>query len=136
MKASRLRLELGPRDIDIGVLVGALRHTHVKVTINRSDILEQIAVLLHNIQTEMYQRAHEHLSTHILPVHNIEELLKAVETGYAKAMWCEQQACEEKVKELSAATSRVLPFDQRPHDEVCSICGKPAKKVVYFAKAY
>jgi len=136
MKGVPLRLELGPRDIENGVLVAALRHTHTKVTINRSDILSQVIVLMNKIQSDMYQRAHEHLTSHIQPVRNLDELLVAVETGYAKAMWCEQQACEEKVKELSAATSRVLPFDQRPHADVCSICGKPAKKVVYFAKAY
>ena len=56
--------------------------------------------------------------------------------GYAKAMWCGEQACEDEIKDRFGASSRCMPFDQTPIGETCVCCGKPAKKVIYFAKAY
>ena len=56
--------------------------------------------------------------------------------GYAKAMWCGDQACEDEIKDRFSASSRCMPFDQTPIGETCVCCGKPAKKVIYFAKAY
>jgi prolyl-tRNA synthetase len=56
--------------------------------------------------------------------------------GYAKMMWCGEQACEDKIKELTTATARCIPFNQMAFAETCPVCGKKAKKVVLFAKAY
>ena len=56
--------------------------------------------------------------------------------GYIRMMWCEDDACEAKIKEETGATSRCIKEDEEPFGDVCPICGKPAKKVVYFAKAY
>ena len=56
--------------------------------------------------------------------------------GYVKMMWCGDKACEEKIKADTAASSRCLPFDQTPIGETCPVCGKKAKHLVYFAKAY
>ncbi len=136
MKGVPLRLELGPRDIENNVLVAASRNDRSKVTINRPDVVNTASQLLETIQTSMLEKARQHLHQHIIEVHNIDELLSAVETGYAKAMWCGERACEDLIKERSSATSRVMPFDQLSFQETCSICGKKAKKVIYFAKAY
>lgn len=51
-------------------------------------------------------------------------------------MWCGEQACEDEIKDRFGASSRCMPFDQTPIGETCVCCGKPAKKVIYFAKAY
>jgi len=51
-------------------------------------------------------------------------------------MWCGDQVCEDQIKAETAATSRCMPFDQTPIGEVCPVCGKPAKHLVYYAKAY
>ena len=50
-------------------------------------------------------------------------------------MWCGDMACEEKIKEETGATTRCI-VDGPAHSENCVYCGKKAKKVVYFAKAY
>lgn len=136
MKGVPLRLELGPRDIASDVVVGAFRHDHSKHMLSRNGIVEAIGEIFKTIHRDMHQKAYDHLHQHIKEVHSIEQLLTAVETGYAKAMWCGHRECEDKVKELSAATSRVMPFDQASFSDKCAICGKPADKVVYFAKAY
>ena len=51
-------------------------------------------------------------------------------------MWCGDRACEDKIKELTNASSRNMPFDQTPIGDTCVCCGKKAHKLIYFAKAY
>ena len=61
---------------------------------------------------------------------------RAVDGGFARAMWCGDRACEDKIKELTAASSRNMPFDQTPIGDTCVCCGKKADKLIYFARAY
>ena len=56
--------------------------------------------------------------------------------GFVKAMWCGDRACEDKVKEELSATSRCMPFEQEELSDVCVCCGKKAKKMVVWGKAY
>ena len=56
--------------------------------------------------------------------------------GFVKAMWCGDRACEDKIKEETTATSRCMPFAQEHLSDVCVCCGRPAKKMVYWGKAY
>ena len=63
-------------------------------------------------------------------------LTRAVDGGFARAMWCGDRACEDKIKELTAASSRNMPFDQTPIGDTCVCCGKKADKLIYFARAY
>ena len=56
--------------------------------------------------------------------------------GFIKAMWCEDRACEEALKEKAGVSSRWMPFEQENIADTCVCCGKPAKKMVYWGKAY
>ena len=57
--------------------------------------------------------------------------------GFIRAMWCGDEACENKIKEDTTVTSRCMPFgDQEQISDVCVCCGKPAHKLVYWGKAY
>ncbi len=51
-------------------------------------------------------------------------------------MWCGETECEEAIKDETTATTRCMPFEQEHLSDVCVHCGKPAKKMVYFGKAY
>ena len=51
-------------------------------------------------------------------------------------MWCGDQACEDRIKEETGATSRCMPFEQEVVGDVCVCCGEKADKLVYWAKAY
>jgi len=82
--------------------------------------------LLESIQADMFARAKAHRDAHIYDA-----------PGFIRGMWCGEQACEDKFKEDFAATSRCMPFtDQEEISSVCVCCGKPAKKLVYWGKAY
>ena len=87
----------------------------------------------------MYERAKAHLDAHISDAHDYAEFCETVNAkpGFVRAMWCGDQACEDKIKEETGATSRCMPFnDQEQISDVCVCCGKPAKKLIYWGRAY
>lgn len=137
MKGVPIRVEIGPRDIENGVVTLAKRNTGEKITIKKEELVEQVKNLLEVIHKEMYEKAYRYLLDHMTEVKNREEFDKAmVKGGYAKMMWCGKQCCEDKIKEETNATARCLPFNQMPFDDRCPVCGEKATKVVLFAKAY
>lgn len=137
MKGVPLRLEIGPRDLAHGVCVLAKRNDGSKHTVNETEIVDTVNSLLSKIHTEMYQKAFRYLLNHCTEAHSIEELGEILNRGgYAKVMWCGDRECEDKIKELYQATARCIPFEQIPFEENCLVCGKKAKKVVFFARAY
>lgn len=138
MKGIPLRIEIGPRDIANNVFVASKRHNGEKAINNLDDLIPTVDNLLNQIHDEMYEKAFKYLLEHTTIVHTYDELKDVIENkgGYAKMMWCGDEECENKIKAELAATSRCMPFDQTPFDDVCPICGKKAKKVILFAKAY
>ena len=111
--------------------------THCSVT-SLEELEARLAELLDTIQREMLERARVHRDTHTYTAANMEEFerLFTENTGFVKAMWCGEQACEDKIKEELAVTSRCIPFEQENISDVCVCCGKPAKKMVYWGRAY
>lgn len=136
LKGVPVRLEIGPRDLENGQCVLFRRDTYEKQTAKLDELTSVIPALLDDIQKTMYQLALNFQQAHIHEVHSMDELGKVVDGGFAKAMWCGDRACEDKIKEQFNATSRNMPFDQTAIDDHCVCCGKPAKKLIYFAKAY
>ena len=86
----------------------------------------------------MLARALAHRDAHTYEAHTTEEFrdIVANKPGFVKAMWCGERACEDEIKEKTGATSRCMPFVQERIAETCVCCGKPAKKLVYWGKAY
>ena len=137
MKGVPLRIEIGPRDIEAGVVTIAKRNDGTKITVKKEEMVDTVKQLFKTIHQEMYQKAYAYLLDHVTEAANMDDFNKAMEKGgYAKVMWCGDQACEDKIKELTTATARCLPFNQMPCGDTCLVCGKKAKKVVLFAKAY
>ena len=139
MRGIPVRLEIGPKDIEKGQCIIAKRLDGSKETYALGDDLgSKIHTLLDQIHDEMYAKALKFRDENIRTAHTYDEFKEILETkaGYIRMMWCEDDACEAKIKEDTGATSRCIKEDEEPFGDVCPICGKPAKKVVYFAKAY
>ncbi len=140
MKGVPLRVEIGPRDIENNVCVVSRRDTFGKDTLSLDGLADEIAKLLDDVQRHMLVKATAFRDSHIVDVANVDELKAAVDSGhFARTMWCGERACEDKIKELTAASSRCMPFDQTPIGDKCVCCGKPLNgkgKLIYFAKAY
>ena len=90
------------------------------------------------MHSDMLKKAEAFLDSHISDAHDYDEFKKAIEEkpGFVRAMWCGDVSCEEKIKADTTATSRCMPFEQEMIDEKCVCCGKDAKKLVYWGKAY
>ena len=139
MRGIPLRVELGPKDIENNQCVLVRRDTREKVVVSLDEVETKVPELLETIQKDMFERAKAHRDAHITDAHNYEEFCDAVENkpGFIRGMWCGDRACEDKIKEETAATSRCMPFNDQEHiSDVCVCCGKPAKKLVYWGKAY
>ncbi|HEY9575965.1 MAG TPA: proline--tRNA ligase [Lachnospiraceae bacterium] len=138
MRGIPVRLELGPKDIENGQLVLVRRDTREKTVISMENVAEEVSKLLKVIQKEMFERALAHREAHTYEAHDYEEFKKILEEkpGFVKAAWCGCQECEDKIKEDTSATSRCIPFKGGETDGLCVCCKKPAKKMVYWGKAY
>ena len=138
MKGVPVRIEIGPRDIENGVVTYARRDkTGEKFTLAIDGIEKEMPEMLQSINENMYQKALDHLNSHIKVVHNTDELRDAVDSGnFGLGMWCGCRECEDKLKADMQVTTRNMPFDQTPVGDKCVVCGKPAKKKIYFGRAY
>ncbi len=138
MRGIPLRVEIGPKDLEAGKCVLVRRDTREKISVDLADVATEAAQLLETIQADMLARAKEYLATHVTDAHDYDEFKDAVanKPGYVRAMWCESLDCELKIKEDTGATSRCMPFEQEEISDKCVCCGKPAKKLVLWGKAY
>ncbi len=138
MRGIPVRVEIGPRDIENNEAVLVRRDTHEKMTVSLDEIETKVGELLDTIQNDMLERARAHRDSHTYTATTYEEFVKTIneKPGFVKAMWCGDQACEDKIKEDTAATSRCMPFAQETLSDKCVCCGKPAKKMVYWGRAY
>lgn len=137
MKGAPLRLEIGPRDLENGVVTLARRDTHEKSVLKFEDLATGIPALLDAIHENMFEQSHHFMHSHIVKCSNMDELKTAVDNGnFVEAMWCGDAECEAGIKTATAASARVMPFDQTPCGDTCVFCGKKATKRVYFAKSY
>ena len=138
MRGIPVRVEIGPRDIENNEAVLVRRDTHEKITVSLDEIEAKVSELLDTIQSDMLERARAHRDSHTYVATTYDEFVKTIneKPGFVKAMWCGDQACEDKIKEDTAATSRCMPFAQENLSDKCVCCGKPAKKMVYWGRAY
>lgn len=90
------------------------------------------------VRDGLYAKALQNRENRTFSARTMEEMVKISDeqSGFIKAMWCGDLACEEALKEKAGVTSRCMPFEQEKISEVCVCCGKPAKKMVYWGKAY
>ena len=138
MRGIPIRVEIGPKDIEAGKCIICRRDTREKIEVSLTQLADKAAEILETMQKEMLERARAHREAHTYTASDYEEFVKTFEekTGFVKAMWCGEQACEDAIKEKLAVTSRCMPFEQEKISDTCVCCGKPAKKMVYWGKAY
>ena len=114
------------------------RDNNEKITVSLDNISSETEELLKTIQHDMYERAKQLRESRIYTAHDFDEMKKISDehTGFVKAMWCGDLACEEKIKDEAGLSSRCMPFEQEHVSDKCVCCGKPAKTMVYWGKAY
>ncbi|QOV09617.1 proline--tRNA ligase [Viridibacillus arvi] len=138
MKGIPVRLEVGPKDIENNQVVLARRDSGEKVIVKLDELEVKLPAMLEEIQNDLYNKALNHREENTFTVQTFDAFKVQLEEkqGFIKAMWCGDQACEDKIKEETGATSRCMPFEQEHISEACICCSKPAEKMVVWAKAY
>ncbi len=138
MRGIPVRVEIGPKDMAQNQAVLVRRDTHEKLVVVLDEIAAKTGELLEQIQREMLERARAHRDSHTYEATDFETFARTVEErpGFVKAMWCGNRECEDKIREVTGATSRCMPFAQEHLSDHCVCCGKPAAKMVYWGRAY
>ena len=138
LKGVPIRIEIGPRDVKQGQVTLVRRDTFEKSAVKEEKTVSAVAELLEKIQKNLFNRAKKLLKENITSVKTYEELQKTLKTkgGFIRACWCSSPTCEEKIKEETGATIRLIPFEKEEPFSNCVYCHKEAKEVVYFGRAY
>ena len=140
MRGVPLRVEIGPRDVKAGQAVLVRRDLKTKEIAALSDLPARVPALLEEIQACLFNEAKRFLDENIRDVRTLESFKDVLENkrGFIRAPWCGSEACEERIKNETMATIRVIPFedDDKPVDGGCVCCGGPARTLAHFARAY
>ncbi len=138
MKGVPLRLELGPKDIEKNHVVIVRRDTGEKSFVPMENLAETMVDMLDQVQKGLLEKALKMREAFTHTAEDMETFKTALEEkkGFVKAMWCGVRECEDRIKELTGATTRCMPFQQEHLGDNCFHCGEKAKTMAYFAKAY
>ena len=138
MKGVPLRIELGPKDIANNQCVVVRRDNREKYFVSLNDIENRLDEFLNIIQQGLWNKALANREKRTFTATSIKEMkdIFAVNMGFVKAMWCGNEECEVKLKNEIGITSRCQPFKQENIDNKCVCCGRPAKTMVIWGKAY
>ena len=134
-----VRIEIGKRDLEAGLITIARRDTKEKYQVSKDvDIVEYVKTLMNNIQTDMYNRAKERRDKQTYLAYNLDEVEEIMNNnpGFIKAMWCGDEACELKMKEIRGTKSRCILENEKHISDKCAICGKEAKDLVVWGIQY
>lgn len=139
MKGVPIRLEIGPKDIENNQCVIVTRHNREKTFVSLDELEAMIPQKLEEVRNGIYSAALENRERRTYICNTLDEITKSLEEngdGFVKAMWCGDEACEDKVKEVTGVGSRCIPLEQKQLSDTCVCCGKPAKHMLYWGKAY
>ena len=134
-----VRVEIGARDLEKGLITVARRDTKKKYQIpSDSNLVDYISKLLNQIQKDMYDRALERRNSQTFEAHTLSEVENIMNThpGFVKAMWCGKEECELKMKEIKGTKSRCILENHEHIDEKCVVCGEKAKDLVVWGIQY
>lgn len=138
MKGVPLRLEIGPKDIESNRCVVVRRDNGEKIFVSLDELEAKIPELLEAVRDGLYQKAIDRRAAMTFTARDYAELKDIADNkpGFIKAMWCGDRECEDKLKDELGITSRCIPFEQEHLSDTCVCCGKPAKHMLYWGKAY
>ncbi|MFD1096724.1 proline--tRNA ligase [Salegentibacter chungangensis] len=138
MQGVPVRLAIGPKDLEKGTVELARRDTLTKEFVKQEEVIEKVKGLMEEIQETLFNKARDYRKEHTTKVDNFDEFKKVLKEkgGFISAHWDGTSETENKIKELTKATIRCIPFDAKKEQGACVLTGKPSAQRVLFAKAY
>lgn len=140
MRGVPLRIEIGPKDVEKKQAVVVRRDTGKKDALAQASLEGEVIHILDDIQKNMFEMALKFQKDNTHEVKDYGEFKAVMDSkrGFIQAYWCGEATCEEKIKDETMATIRVIPIEPEKKKDKgkCIRCQKPAESLVYFAKAY
>lgn len=138
MKGVPVRIEMGPRDIENKECIVVRRDNGEKITVKLEELETKLAEILNAIQLNMFNDCKKRMEEKTTIAYNLEEFKNNMDNnqGFIKAMWCGNEECENKIRELTGAKSRCIPFKKEKISNKCVCCGNEADKLVIWARQY
>ena len=133
-----IRIEIGPRDIENNQAVIVRRDNREKISVSLDEVSQKVGEVLEKMQSDMLEKARKYRDENTHYAKNWEEFedIANNKIGFIKAMWCQDEKCEDEIREKTGLTSRCMPFEQEEVSDSCVCCGEPAKVMVYWGKSY
>lgn len=128
-----LRIEIGPKDVEKKEVTVARRDGKKEAL--KINEMEKIKKILNEIQSQMLEKSKKFLKDNIRDVRDMTELKKSIKFGFSRASLCNSPECEKKINEVGEIRGTLFEKEEKPFSN-CIVCGKPAKEVIYIAKAY
>lgn len=138
LKGVPVRLAIGARDLENNVVEVARRDTKEKKSVNLDGIAQYVEGLLHEVQKNMFEKAHRYQQEHITRADTWDEFEKLLDEkgGFLSAHWDGTAETEALIKEKTKATIRCIPLNNPKEEGKCILTGKPSTQRVLFARAY
>jgi prolyl-tRNA synthetase len=133
-----LRIEIGPKDVEKKQVVVVRRDTREKIFVPVIELRNKINNLLVVMQQEMFEKAKTMREEFTFEIDDYKEFKNVIDNpgGFLKSHWCGSDNCEQKVKDETKATIRLIPFEKQNEKGKCIVCGNESTGRVIFAKAY
>jgi len=139
MRGVPLRLEIGPRDIKQNQAIAVRRDLGTKQPVGLDGLENKLSGLLTDIQATLYRQALQFRNDNTRDAAEYGEFQSILEAkrGFIRSWWCGDQACEDRIKDETMATIRVIPLaEEKSEPGDCIACGKKGRELAYFARAY
>ena len=138
LKGVPVRIALGLRDLENNVVELARRDTKEKNTVSIDGLAQYVNNLLEEIQENIYNRALAFRNENIREANSWDEFVALLDNkaGFVAAHWDGTPETEEKIKEMTKATIRCIPLNNKQENGICILTGNASKERVLFARAY
>lgn len=133
-----LRIAIGPKDLENETVELARRDTFTKEIVALDRINVVVKDLLEEIQNSLFNKALDFKNSHITEVDTFDEFKAVLESkgGFISAHWDGTIETEQKIKDLTKATIRCIPLENKKEEGKCVFTGNLSTQRVLFAKAY
>lgn len=138
LKGVPVRIALGLRDIEKNVVEVARRDTKEKQILSMDGLADNINSLLNDIQQNIYKKALNFRTENTREANSWDEFMQLLDDkgGFISAHWDGTGETEEKIKELTKATIRCIPLNNKMEEGICILSGNKSSQRVLFARAY
>ena len=138
LKGVPVRIAVGPRDLENNEAEVARRDTLAKEQVSFDSLVEHVQFLLKDIQQNLFNKALKFREENTRKADTWDEFVDLLDNhpGFIYAHWDGTAETEAKIKELTKATIRCIPFNNPLEEGKCILTGKPSKQRVLFARSY